>query len=189
MDVDPSTPSTLFLLLFVDTYTPDSSDSNGGGGIRHLLTSTSLLHEVVRCAQAALRHTRPCSVPDITWDGTTRTYTAARAPADPCGCGSNSSSKHIGGGSCGTGAFRTESLLEGWVLLMSVCACSRPAVQELARAGMLDLLCELPHALRGAPTSLLCAVEVGWNPQPCLQLGPVAVGSPCALMPACFLAC
>lgn len=126
--------------------------------------------DLVRAAQRALQHCRPCSVPDLAWDGSVRAYVQAKAPADPCLCGPAPAHKPqaasyrpaavLDSNGSGSGVDGNSSLLEKWVTLIgAVALSSKAAARQLHDAGALEVLAAVSEVCRGGPDRLLEAVE------------------------------
>ncbi|GAX80713.1 hypothetical protein CEUSTIGMA_g8148.t1 [Chlamydomonas eustigma] len=134
-----------------------------------LLTSTPLLGELVQGTRTALRHCRPCTAPEISWDGSTKSYVQGRCPSDPCqGLGVKfHQASHEGAEPSQALAINSSSssssLLEKWIWLLGSAACSKAAVRELYRRLVTDLLEDVLETCNPVSPNILEAVEAAYG--------------------------
>jgi hypothetical protein len=134
-------------------HSPSSSLSSSSS-CNMVLVATPLLRGLIQAAQMVLKHRQPCSLPDLAWDGSIKTYIKGWAPADPC--------PWIPGSTCDLDDNTT--LLEKWIRLLGAAALtSKVAAQELYRCLVLDLLEEALELSHDGSGSLQRAIEEAYG--------------------------
>ena len=146
-------------LIRSEAFTSRPSHGSGcahAGRRKVVVTPTDLLGAFVQGAQSALRHCRPCTVPQLDSDGSIKAYIKGKEPADPCWQRMEASSVVPSDG---------RSLVEKWIRLLEVAAVGggKSAVRALYRRHATDILEEALEAC-ACPKATTPGTSAGVDP-------------------------